>query len=257
MPSPKGWANSTRASESRGTPRRCRTWGAQTCKRCSPADMVIAATDDPSAQQIINACSFHMDRPALFIGMYRGAKGGEVVLAVPGLTPCFRCQTGKAGAALDMQDVDREVDYGTGRLSGEIALRCDIQHVSSAAIRLCLSLLAALKQCETPFAKFTVDAVKENLHLLTMGMEPDYWFYPHIFENTSGQYAFQTVWLTGSSSSDCSICGSAQHRQDDPFSNISPSGMTTSEDSPDLECNSLIPGPISELRVNEMMWSYH
>jgi hypothetical protein len=35
------------------------------------------------------------------------------------------------------------------------------------------------------------------------------------------------------------------------------SDTATTEDSPGEACNTLIPGPIAEFRVNQMMWSYH
>jgi molybdopterin/thiamine biosynthesis adenylyltransferase len=186
----------------------------------SSADLVIAATDDPVAQAQINSCAQYSDKPAIHIGLYRGAKGGEVVLSVPSLTPCFRCQVGATRLlSSDGVRVTREMDYGTGRLRGELALGCDIQHVSSAALKLALSLLAALKKVDGALSSFTIGALQRGLHMLTLGMEPEWWFYPEVFGETAGQYAFQSVWLSTEQQADCSDCGVGRERTD-PFDHI-------------------------------------
>jgi len=142
------------------------------------------------------------------------------VIGVPGLTPCFRCQIGATRLpSSDGAVVKREIDYGSGRLRGEVALGCDIQHVSSAALKLALSLLAALKSVDGPLAGFTIGAVQRGLHMLTIGMEPDWWFYPEVFRDTKGQYAYQSVWLTTAQRARCPDCGTAGERAD-PFRNV-------------------------------------
>ena len=64
------------------------------------------------------------------------SKGGEVVGTSPEKTACFVCATITRHSITTSagQVVDPEVDYGTGRLVGEVALGVDIQHVSSAAL---------------------------------------------------------------------------------------------------------------------------
>jgi molybdopterin/thiamine biosynthesis adenylyltransferase len=181
------------------------------------ASVVIAATDDPTAQAIANACAFHADRPALYIGLYAGAKGGEVSLSVPGLTPCFKCQTG-ARRALPA-DTRPERDYGTGRLQGEVALGCDIHHVASAAVHMCCALVAALRGVAGPLEQFFKGAIVGQKHLMTMGMVPDFWFYDQVLADVPGQYAFQSIWLTSESAADCSVCG-PDKRADDPFESV-------------------------------------
>lgn len=184
------------------------------------ATLVIAATDDPTAQAQINSCAQYADRSALHIGLYKGAKGGEIGISVPGLTPCFRCQVGSARIRDDgAQDAHRATDYGTGRLFGEIALGCDIQHVASAALKLAFSLLAALKGLEGPLPAFAMGAIERKLHYLTLGMTPDWWFYPQIFADTPGQYAFQSIWITAEAQAGCPDCDPATEKSD-PFDYI-------------------------------------
>jgi len=187
----------------------------------SGADIVIAATDDPQAQSLINSCSYYSEVPAIFVGLYRGAKGGEVAITIPTLTPCLQCMTGLRRHVESQENrVTRNTDYGTNRLTGEIALNSDIQHVSSAALKICYSLIASLKGEECSVSNFVPQAISEQKHFLTMGMEPDYWFYPQIMGDSAGQYAFQSVWLTASTLDGCNVCGQQSERQESPYNYI-------------------------------------
>lgn len=185
------------------------------------SDLVIAATDDPQAQALINSYVFYSNIPTIFIGLYKGAKGGEIAITIPTITPCFRCMTGLRREVENNSRVSRETNYGTNRLEGEIALNCDIQHVSSAALRICCSLISALKGEETSISNFASKAIAEDKHFLTIGMDNEYWFYPQIFENVPGQYAFQSVWLTAEKQNSCPVCGTEHENKENPYSYIS------------------------------------
>jgi molybdopterin/thiamine biosynthesis adenylyltransferase len=187
------------------------------------ADIIVAATDDPACQVLINRCSFFTGKPAIFAGLYAGAKGGEVHMTVPTITPCFECMLGRRRVAGPAREDGSGLDYGTGRLQGEIALACDIHHVATAGVKLTMSLLAALKSGpQIPLASFALGALTQKSSFLTMGMEPNYWFYDSVFANVLGQYAYQSVWLSTESDSSCCVCGS-DGTIEDPFHHIMPS----------------------------------
>lgn len=173
------------------------------------ADLVIAATDDSGGQRALDRFAYARGRPALFVGLYAGADGGEVILTVPERTPCFLCAT-RARHAVERSAgrVERETDYGAGRLAGEPALGADIQHVASAAVKLALSLLL-------PGGKvgaLAEGAVAEGTPYLTLSTVPRYWFYPGIFGDAPGQGAYQAVWLSPARSPDCPVCGAPAGR---------------------------------------------
>ena len=109
------------------------------------------------------------------------------------------------------------MNYGTGRLKGEIALGCDIQHVASAALRVIVGLLIAGAGIEADIARFAKQALVRELYFLTMGMEAEYWFYPQVFNGVGGQYGFQAVWVSADRQPDCPVCGEADHRIEDPY----------------------------------------
>lgn len=181
--------------------------------RVREADLVLAVTDDPAAQRALDRIAYARGRPALFVGLYAGARGGEVILSVPGRTACYLCATrSRHGLERAGGRVARELDYGTGRLRGEIALAADVQHVASAAAKLALSLLAP--EGEAGLRPFAEQVVASGTTYLTLSTVPGYWFYPQVFGDTPGQGAYQAVWLTPARAPDCPVCGPPEARCD-------------------------------------------
>jgi molybdopterin/thiamine biosynthesis adenylyltransferase len=178
------------------------------------AHLVIAATDDPAAQRALDRFAYARGRPALFVGLYAGAQGGEIVMTVPERTPCYLCATRtRLGAERAGGAVSTEVDYGTARLRAEIALGADVHHVASAAVKLALSLLLGPGDGAS-LASFAEAALADGTPFLTLSTVPEYWFYPQVFGETPGQGAYQSVWLTPSRAPECPVCGDPANRVD-------------------------------------------
>lgn len=179
------------------------------------ADLVIATTDDVNAQRILNRFAYNLGKPALFVGLYKGAEGGEVIFTIPNRTPCYMCVTANRHKYQQLGgSVSAEEDYGSnGRVMGEVAISADIHHVSSAAVKMALSLLLP-EDAEAKLKDFLNRAIDGGFNYLTMSMAGDYWFYPSIFGDTCGQYAYQSVWLTAQNQDECPVCGSVHHRID-------------------------------------------
>jgi molybdopterin/thiamine biosynthesis adenylyltransferase/proteasome lid subunit RPN8/RPN11 len=175
------------------------------------ADLVVAATDDPGAQRALDRFAYARGRPALFVGIYAGAEGGEVVLTAPERTPCFLCAT-RARHAVEQKTgrVAAGTDYGTGRLAAEPALGADVQHVASAAVKLALSLLLPGGR----LGSLAEGAVEAGTPYLTLSTVPRYWFYPSLFGDVPGQGAYQAVWLSPVRAPGCPVCGPAEGRTD-------------------------------------------
>lgn len=57
----------------------------------SQPDLILAMTDHFPAQALVNEFSLQLGIPAVFAGLFAGARGGEVAFVIPGKTPCFRC----------------------------------------------------------------------------------------------------------------------------------------------------------------------
>jgi molybdopterin/thiamine biosynthesis adenylyltransferase len=178
------------------------------------ADLVLAATDDPAAQRTLNRFAYARGKPALFVGLYAGARGGEVVVSVPERTPCYLCATRARHLAEQASgSVARDSDYGTGRLAAEVALGADVQHVASAAVKLGLSLLLSGDD-EALLGEMAEGVLAQGTTYLTMSTVPRYWFYPEVFRDVPGQGAYQSVWLAPTRSAECPVCGDAGSRAD-------------------------------------------
>ena len=145
-------------------------------------------------------------------------------MTVPGLTPCYSCQTGGRRNVINRED-DRHLDYGTHRLKGVVALGCDIQYVSAAGVRLCVGLLCALgEENNSALSNFMLNALSKGCSYLTSSMSdtgPLAPLYDQIFERTPGQFAFQSAWITASASETCNVCGNAESGED-PFTYYKP-----------------------------------
>jgi molybdopterin/thiamine biosynthesis adenylyltransferase len=176
------------------------------------ADVVVAATDDPGAQRVINRFAYGTGKPAVFIGLYQGAEGGEVILSIPEKTACYQCCTSiRHELEQNAGEVGIQTDYGTGKLEGVIALAADIHHVSSAAVKMILSMLVP-EESNVKLKGFASEAVDKEFSYLTFSMKDQYWFYPHLFDGVPGQHAYQSVWLTPTRKEDCPICGKVEER---------------------------------------------
>lgn len=168
-------------------------------------DLIIALTDDPYAQSRLNHFSYYHNTPALFAALYRGARGGEVIVCIPGATPCLECSTGGVRESITRPISD--VDYGTGRLPGEQAIAADIQHLDSATVKLSLGVLLREHE-DLAIAQFLKRALENRFSYLCMSMSPDFWIFPHLLKDVPGQYGYGSVWLTPEGKDDCRYCGS-------------------------------------------------
>lgn len=175
------------------------------------ADVVVAATDDSAAQSLADRLARRENRPAVFVGLYARAAGGEVIVTREGL-PCWLCATGGV-RTLDTAETARRTDYGTGRLAAEPGLVTDIQFVSAAATRIVLGLLdrdgaATSGPADTDRAGvFLERALNNGQSYVVFSMRPEYWIFPSALRDAAGQHALQSLWMRVEARSDCAVCG--------------------------------------------------
>lgn len=177
-------------------------------------DLVVGAVDDPQASGRISRYAYATGTCAVFVGLYQGAQGGEVIMTLPGLTPCLACTTGGRRQLEESTggEVTRARDYGTSRLVAEVALGSDIHFVSAAGVKVALSLLCA-DDPAGPLGRFVAGALEEGKHFAVLGMTPDYFLFPRTHAEALGQHAFQSVWLGAESRPECPVCGAPEHRE--------------------------------------------
>lgn len=166
------------------------------------ADFVICAVDDRRAQLLINHFAYHHRRPAVFVGIYRGARSGEVVFIEPPL-PCFDCATRFRSEVTS--EGERSTDYGTGRLVAEVALGVDIQAITAAGIRIALSRL--VRDNESSLASFTTGLDRRQYAIL--GVDPKVDILDEVLGDAPAQYAYRSIWITLQRNEECVVCGNA------------------------------------------------
>ena len=169
-------------------------------------DVVVSATDDMMAQELLNAFAWHAGTPAIFPAIYRGARAGEVVMSVPregGV--CWRCAV---LGSIAHTDGERPHDYGTGRLVAATALGADVWTVSAAAAKLALALLHVTARGDGPLATFIGRPLAWGSTLLQFATSPAWAPFDSFFGGVPGQWAYQSVWMTPTGDKACPVCGS-------------------------------------------------
>jgi len=166
------------------------------------ADFVVCAVDDRRAQLLINHFSYHHQRPAVYVGIYKGARSGEVCFVEPPL-PCFDCATRFRSEVTS--EGDRVTDYGTGQLVAEVALGVDIQAITAAGVRITLSRL--VKDQESSLASFVAGMGKRQYAIL--GVDPNVDILDELMRDTPAQYGYRSIWVTFQRIDDCVVCGSS------------------------------------------------
>jgi hypothetical protein len=78
--------------------------------RLSMSDLLLAMTDHFPAQARVNELSLLLGVPAIFAGLFAGARGGEVAFVIPGKTPCFRCLVRNRYAAHEAKGGGKAID---------------------------------------------------------------------------------------------------------------------------------------------------
>jgi len=76
-------------------------------------DLFVAATDSHAAQARVNQLALMLDKPAVWAGMYRGGRAGDVAFWHPGLASCYRCLFPSRFAAFERGPVDPPSDGAT------------------------------------------------------------------------------------------------------------------------------------------------
>lgn len=110
-----------------------------------PADVVVATTDSPAVQFMVNEVMVRLRKDAVFAGAYQLATGGEVLTLRKGEGPCLFCATGfRTAVAPDFALKERRQAYQSAdkdRLEAEPGLAVDIAYLAAITAAHVLALL--------------------------------------------------------------------------------------------------------------------
>ena len=169
------------------------------------SDLVVAVTDDPRAQAMLDHLMQSLDKPGIFAGVVPGGHLGEMVLVFPGLTTCYRCAAGQHR----LTEVRAAMDYSTGRQTGSVALGADVTTVATVTATTTLRLLGLLHGNDESLA----GPLREGRSMVQIGLSPDAFMRFPTFRQTPNQHALQSVWMHPEPRTDCAECASLPHRE--------------------------------------------
>ncbi|WP_159623728.1 HesA/MoeB/ThiF family protein [Ruania rhizosphaerae] len=178
------------------------------------ADLVVMATDDTAAEAWLSHILYAAGVPQVSAKMFAKADAGEIALVVPDRgTACLRCATGGTGGSTR----GHSVDYGSGRLVGELALGPDIVATCAQATKVVLATLS--RDSDGPLADW-INPLLEQHRTLHLGSTVDSW---GVFEHVAQppmDGPFASLWVRTDSRTDCNICGETPEVPAEPLKPI-------------------------------------
>ena len=97
-------------------------------------DVFVAATDSHAAQARVNQLALLLGKPAVWAGMYRGGRAGDIAFWRPGLASCYRCLFPSRFAAFERGPIDPPSDGATVM---------DVKILDAIAAQVVIGLLTA------------------------------------------------------------------------------------------------------------------
>lgn len=159
-------------------------------------DVAVLCSDDMPAEAWLGHHLYERGVPFLSVKMFARGDAGEVVIVDPGLgSPCVRCVIGDAVGG------DRgEVNYGTGRIEGALALGPDVVATVARAVKIALALS---QKGNGPLAAWMRPMlVHRKLYFQTANVNA----WPYI-SFTHPRAAFESQWFGVEGRDECAVCG--------------------------------------------------
>lgn len=174
-------------------------------------DLVLLATDDLAMEARAAHLAYHRGVPHVSVKMYARGEAGEVVLVLPEAgTACLQCATGRQDAPATALGA---VDYGSGRLVGELALGPDIVAVCARGAKVVLALLA--RADGGPLAAWVAPLPTER-GTLFLSSSVDAWGVFGLLPQLPWGGPFSGLWVQTRPAPECPVCGTGRVRPSTP-----------------------------------------
>ena len=176
-------------------------------------DLFIFATDFFPAQARGNIEALRLGKPAVWIGLYRGGRAGEIVYSIPGFTPaCYRCVCSSRYRAFEAQAQNRANDTHIPSTGGTIF---DLHLVDAIAGQIAAGILTA--GADNRIGRLIEQLGNRNL--LQIKIDPEYKLAGRdIFSQYLGthpaNFSFTTVALPMEPERDCPDCARLRSREE-------------------------------------------
>jgi len=174
------------------------------------SDLLIFATDFFPAQARGNLEALRLKKPAVWIGLYREGRAGEIVYYVPGVTPaCYRCVCSSRYHAFAAQARTPAANQNATHIPSTGGTIFDLRLVDAVAGPIIIGIFTA--GADNRFGQL----IKQlgNRNLLQVKMDPEYRLgQQDIFGQHLGpdHFAFNTIALPMDPEEGCPDCGGAR-----------------------------------------------
>lgn len=183
----------------------CELSTAEVDEHLGSADLLVFATDSFPAQARGNVEALRLKKPAIWIGLYRGARAGEIIYTAPGVTrACFRCIASSRYAIFENSVHAPTSPVNIPSTGGTIF---DLHLVDAIAGQIALGLLT--RGAPNRFGRLIDQLGQRNL--LQVKIDPDYTlgepdlFHKHL-GNDPANFSFTTLAMTMEPEVDCKDC---------------------------------------------------
>jgi hypothetical protein len=177
------------------------------------SDLFILATDFFPAQARGNLQALRLRKPAVWIGLYRGGRAGEVVYWVPEVTPaCYRCITSSRYRAFAAQAQSPNNDTHIPSVGGTIF---DLRLVDAVAGPIAVGILTA--GADNRYGRLI--GALGNRNLLQIKSDPTYRlgerdiFAEHLGDHPAN-FSFTTIALPMEAERDCPDCAMLRRHEE-------------------------------------------
>ena len=168
-------------------------------------DLFIFATDFFPAQARGNLQALRLGKPAVWIGLYRGGRAGEIVHYVPGVTPaCYRCVCSSRYRAFSAQASNTANATHVPSTGGTIL---DLHLIDAIAGQIAVGILTA--GADNRMGRLIQQLGNRNL--LQVKVDPDYRMgdkdiFAQYLGNHPANFSFNTIALPMEPERDCPDC---------------------------------------------------
>lgn len=179
-------------------------------------DLFIFATDFFPAQARGNLEALRLSKPAIWIGLYREGRAGEIVYTMPGVTDaCYRCVCSSRYRAFAAQAAEGVADATHVPSAGGTIL--DLHLVDAVAGQVAVGILTA--GAENRFGRLIGQLGRRSL--LQVKCDPTYRMgtkdiFAEYLGDHPANFSFTTIALPMAAEADCPDCAGSRVEQERP-----------------------------------------
>jgi len=175
-------------------------------------DLFIFATDFFPAQARGNIEALRLGIPAIWVGLYRGGRAGEIVFYIPGKTnACFRCICGKRYQAFKVGRAYQAFKVGRANVPSAGGTILDLRLVDAIVGQIAVGILT--DGAENRMGKLPDQLGNRNF--MQVKIDPDYRLggkdiFGQYLGNSSANFSFTTIALPMERNENCPDCSKYQ-----------------------------------------------